>query len=75
MWQRRRLDWGCTRFTLVECPGGGIVVGIVDGPTSRAPLSGSVGVVMVGVHRGRAIAWSCVVIAVVAVRARVGGAP
>jgi len=49
MLQRRHLDWGRTQFTLVECPSSGIVVGIVDGPTSRAPLSSSVGVVMVGV--------------------------
>ncbi len=75
MWQHRRPDWGHTQFTLVECPGSGIVVGIVDGPTSRAPLSGSIGVVMVRVRHSRAITWSCVVIAVVAVQARVGGAP
>ncbi len=40
---RRRCDWGRTWLTLVECPGVGIVVGIVDDLTCGAPLSGSVG--------------------------------
>ncbi len=40
---RRRHDWGCTRLTLVECPGIGIVVGVMDDLTCGAPLSGSVG--------------------------------
>src|SRR6266702_5796912 len=40
---RRRRDWGRTRLTLVECPGVGIVVGVVDSLTRGAPLSGSVG--------------------------------
>ena len=40
---RRRRDWGRTRLTLVECPGVGIVVGVVDNLTRGAPLSGSVG--------------------------------
>ncbi len=40
---RRHRDWGRTQLTLVECPGVGIVVGVVDDLTRGAPLSGSVG--------------------------------
>ncbi len=42
-WLHHRHDWGCTQLTLVECPGVGIVVGVVDDLTRGAPLSGSVG--------------------------------
>ncbi len=36
-------DWGRMWLALVECPSVGIIVGIVDGLTHAAPLSGSVG--------------------------------
>ncbi len=50
---RRLHDWGRT-LTVVECPGGGIIVGIVGGVTYGVPLS-TRGVVMVGVMRSQVI--------------------
>ncbi len=50
---RRLRDWGRT-LTVVECPSGGIVVGVVGSVTYGVPLS-THGVVTVGVARGRVI--------------------
>ncbi len=69
---RRHHDWGRAQLALVERPGVGIVVGVVDGLTRAAPLSGSVGslwvarsLVIFAVRTPRGLWLAGVVIAVV----------